>query len=75
VRANAAVSRAGYQRRLAQLEASADRLSRLLMSADAETAPRLLRRLENIDLELELLREALGYRDDAGGPCGGSDEG
>jgi hypothetical protein len=49
-----------YQRRLDQLEAIADSLSCLLMGSDAQTAPRLLRRLEVIDLEMDLLREALG---------------
>ncbi len=49
-----------YERRLGQLEAIADSLSCLLMAADAESAQRLLVRLEAIDLELELLREALG---------------
>ena len=46
-----------YERRLAQLEASADRL---LMGADADEAARLCRSLEAIDIEMDLLREALG---------------
>jgi hypothetical protein len=49
-----------HLRRLAQLEAIADSLSCLLMGADAEAAPRLLVRLDAIDLEVDLLREALG---------------
>jgi hypothetical protein len=49
-----------YERRLAQLEASADRLSRLLMGADTDEAARLCRSLEAIDIEMDLLREALG---------------
>jgi hypothetical protein len=52
--------RRAYQQRLAQLEASADRLSRLLMGADADETARLCRSLEAIDIEMDLLREALG---------------
>jgi hypothetical protein len=52
--------RHAYERRLAQLEASADRLSRLLMGADADETARLCHRLEAIDIEMDLLREALG---------------
>jgi hypothetical protein len=57
VRANAGWSQ--YERRLGQLEAISDSLSCLLMEANAEMAPRLLLRLESIDLEMELLRELL----------------
>jgi hypothetical protein len=60
VRANSGAFRATYERRLDQLEMIADSLSGILMGADADTAPRLLFRLETIDLEIELLREALG---------------
>jgi hypothetical protein len=52
--------RRAYQQRLAQLEASADHLYRLLMGADADETARLCHRLEAIDIEMDLLREALG---------------
>jgi hypothetical protein len=52
--------KAARERRLAQLEASVDRLSRLLMGADADEAARLCHRLDAIDIEMDLLREALG---------------
>jgi len=52
--------KAAHERRLAQLEASVDRLSRLLMGADADEAARLCHRLDAIDIEMDLLREALG---------------
>jgi hypothetical protein len=45
---------------LAQLDASTDRLSCLLMAADADEAAWLCRSLEAIDIEMDLLREALG---------------
>jgi NADPH-dependent ferric siderophore reductase len=51
--------RRSYERRLVALEASVERLSCWLMAADETTAPRLLNRLETIDLEIELLNEAL----------------
>ena len=50
--------RRAYQQRLAQLDVSADRLSRLLMAADADETARLC--LEAIDIEMDLLREVLG---------------
>jgi hypothetical protein len=52
--------RRAHERRLAQLDASTDRLSCLLMVADADEAARLCHRLEAIDIEMDLLREALG---------------
>ncbi len=54
--------RRAYERRLAQLEASLARLSGHLVSAesnDPATAARLHRSLEAIEMEIELLREAL----------------
>jgi hypothetical protein len=44
---------------LVALEASVERLSCWLMAADEATAPRLLARLEAVDVEIELLNEAL----------------
>jgi hypothetical protein len=44
--------KAARERRLAQLEASVDRLSRLLMGADADEAARLCHRLDAIDIEM-----------------------
>jgi hypothetical protein len=55
-----------YERRLAQLEASAARLSGQLISAednDPVSAARLHRNLEAIEMEIELIREALGEPD------------
>jgi hypothetical protein len=55
-----------YERRLAQLEASAARLSGQLISAednDPVGAARLHRNLEAIEMEIELIREALGEPD------------
>ena len=58
--------RQAYERRLAQLEASAARLSGQLISAednDPAAAARLHRSLEGIEVEIELIREVLGEPD------------
>jgi endonuclease/exonuclease/phosphatase (EEP) superfamily protein YafD len=55
-----------YERRLTQLEASVARRSgELVMAGDLEPtiAARLHRRLEAIEMEIELLREALDGSD------------
>jgi hypothetical protein len=51
--------RRAYERRLAQLEATLDRLSCWLVAADPADATKLCGRLEAIDIEVDLLREAL----------------